>query len=365
MPQVFNQESSMIEHMRASNLLDDYYSNGFGMRQSSSWLSQAMKQVTDRNSHLSILEVGGGTGGATKDILSSIGRNFDTYTFTDMSSGFFGSMTEALAPWDDKMAFKVLDIEASPAEQGINEGTYDVIVASFVIHATARLADTMRNLRKLLRPGGYLVVGEGTSDGSLSSGNGFLFGPLPGWWRGVDEGRTLTPLINLDQWDSLLRETGFSGLDAQISRDLSDAFCLAAFVSQAVNDQVSFLREPLAAIGQSDGLDIIIPKVVIIGGRTEPIRNTVDDLSATMIPFVDEIVHYLSLEGIDFASLHEATPVICLAELDTLTFKDLTKERWQSLKQLFETAKKLLWISTGRLCEQPWSHMPVDLAVLR
>lgn len=116
MPQVFNQESRMIEHMRASNLLDDYYSNGFGMRQSSSWLSQAMKQITDRNPHLSILEVGGGTGGATKDILPSIGRNFDTYTFTNMSSGFFGSMTEALAPWDDKMAFKVLDIEASPAE---------------------------------------------------------------------------------------------------------------------------------------------------------------------------------------------------------------------------------------------------------
>lgn len=186
-----------------------------------------------------------------------------------------------------------------------------MIVASFVIHATARLADTMRNLRKLLRPGGYLVVGEGTSDGSLLSGNGFLFGPLPGWWRGVDEGRTLTPLISLDQWDSLLRETGFSGLDAQISRDLSDTFCLAAFVSQAFNDQVSFLREPLAAIGQSDGLDIIIPKVFIIGGLTEPVQNTVDVLSAIMIPFVDEIVHYLSLEGIDFASLHEATPVIC------------------------------------------------------
>lgn len=361
MPRVFNQETSMIEHMRASNLLDDYYSKGFGMRQSSIWLSQALKQVTDRNPHLRILEVGAGTGGATKDILSSIGRNFDTYTFTDVSSGFFGDMTEPLGRWNDKMIFKVLDAEGSPAEQGFDEGTYDVIVSSFVIHATAKLADTMRNLRKLLKPGGYLVVGEGTSDGPLSSGDGFLFGPLPGWWRGVDEGRTLTPLINLDQWDALLKETGFSGIDARIPQDLSDSFGLAAFVSQAINGQISLLREPLTAIGRLDGLDKSVNKLAIIGGLTEPVQNIVHALSAIMRPFFSEVVYYLTLDGTDFASLSETTPVICLTELDILTFKDLTRERWNNLKQLFETSKRLLWVSTGRLDDQPWSNMPVGL----
>ena len=48
----------MLEHFRSSNLLDEYYFHGFGMMQSSLWISQAVKQITDRHPHLSILEIG-------------------------------------------------------------------------------------------------------------------------------------------------------------------------------------------------------------------------------------------------------------------------------------------------------------------
>ena len=48
----------MLEHYRSSGLLDEYYTHGFGTMQSSLWLSHAVKQMTDRNPHLSILEIG-------------------------------------------------------------------------------------------------------------------------------------------------------------------------------------------------------------------------------------------------------------------------------------------------------------------
>lgn len=361
MPRVFNQQTTMIEHMRISGLLDEYYSYGFGMKQSSNWLSQIMKQITDRDPHLSILEIGAGTGGATKDILSSIGRGFATYTFTDVSSSFFENAAEALASWTDRMVFKSLDAEKSPTEQGFAEGQYDVVIASFVIHATARLADTLRNLRKLLKPGGYLVVGEGTSDVNLLSGHGFIFGSLPGWWLGVDEGRNLTPFINLDQWDALLKETGFSGLHSVVPPGLSEGFGLALFVSQAVDDRISFLREPLAVAGCEGVAGTKISKLVIIGGATGPVKKLVSELELILTPpqVADEIISCNSLEDVDYTSIDESTYVICLAELDAPSFEDMTQERWNSFKKMFEKGKTLLWVSTGRLSDQPWSNLPV------
>ncbi|KAI3390411.1 hypothetical protein diail_9735 [Diaporthe ilicicola] len=361
MPRVFRRETTMIEHMRTSGLLDEYYSSGFGMRQSSAWLSQSLKQITDRHPHLNILEVGAGTGSATKDILSRIGDSFSTFTFTDISSSFFGDAAEGLKTWNDRMIFKVFDLERSPAEQGFKEGAYDVIVASFVIHATSRLRDTMRHLRKLLRPGGYLVVGEGTSNGPLQAADGFIFGTLPGWWLGVTEGRTWTPFINLDQWDDLLKETGFSGIQSTPPSEISDVFGLALFIAQADDARLSFLREPLASTGVPEKPDMALPTLTLIGGMTATVGKIVQELQATFkkLQGVGDVKHYEALTDIDSASLDESDGVISLMELDFHSFESMTQSSWESFKNLFETGKTLLWVSTGRLADRPWANMPV------
>ena len=58
MPRVFTGQTTMLEHMRESGLLDEYYAHGFGTMQSSLWLGQAVKQITDRHPHLNLLEIG-------------------------------------------------------------------------------------------------------------------------------------------------------------------------------------------------------------------------------------------------------------------------------------------------------------------
>ena len=94
------------------------------------------------------------------------------------------------------MIFKPCDAEHDPVEQGYVEGTYDVIIVCQVLHAMAKLDTTIRNLRKLLKPGGFLLIGEGSSEGMVQYGAGFIFVTLPGWWLGVDEGRTISPLAS-------------------------------------------------------------------------------------------------------------------------------------------------------------------------
>ena len=56
--------------------------------------------------------------------------------------------------------------------------TYDVVVAHHVLHATKQMVTTMKNVRILLRPGGYLLLVETT----VKEKRMFPFGTLPGWW---------------------------------------------------------------------------------------------------------------------------------------------------------------------------------------
>lgn len=48
----------MLEHFRTSGLLDEYYAKGFGTAQSTMWLSNIVRQITDRRPHLNLLEIG-------------------------------------------------------------------------------------------------------------------------------------------------------------------------------------------------------------------------------------------------------------------------------------------------------------------
>ncbi|KAK3309308.1 polyketide synthase [Chaetomium strumarium] len=356
MPRVFNGETTMLEHFRESGLLDEYYARGFGTMQSAQWLGSVVKQIADRHPHLNLLEIGAGTGGATKYILNAIGKTFDSYTFTDISSSFFENAAEALSPWADRIVFKTCDAERDPVEQGFAQGTYDVVVAYMVLHATARLDESVRNLRKLLRPGGFLLIGEGSSDGMMQVGAGFIFGTLPGWWRGVDEGRTLSPLVNAAQWDDILKRNGFSGIDTMSPPKLLDTFGITLFVTQAVDARIELARDPLSVpIGNS------VKDVVLVGGQTPAVEKLARGVENILTGLGCQVHAYSTLEQMDVDRVvsPEGSKIISLADLDHPVFQDITPERWYSFRRLFEGQKSVLWLTKGRLRDEPYHNMTV------
>jgi SAM-dependent methyltransferase len=76
----------------------------------------------------------------------------------------------------------VYDLDAPPPS-GL--GDFDTIFATNVLHCVADPARTIRELRTLLRPGGRLVLSEGTSptnDAGLPWALDHLFSLWPGWW---------------------------------------------------------------------------------------------------------------------------------------------------------------------------------------
>ncbi|KAL8383428.1 hypothetical protein RB595_006943 [Gaeumannomyces hyphopodioides] len=367
MPRAIRGETTMLEHLMASGILSDYYAKAQSVVQGTRMLAEVVAQISRRYPHCEILEVGAGTGGATREILGLVGDRFAAYTFTDVSAGFFVDAQDEFAPFQDRMTYRVLDLEKDVQAQGFKESSCDVLVASFVIHATRSIAQTLRRVRTLLKPGGYLVLYEVTNT-DIVRGTA-LFGCLPGWWQGLGEGRTLGACVSEIRWDAELRTAGFSGVDTMTHT--SDALSLpnSVIVSQAVDTMVQFLREPLVATAASlpTPTNPIIRRLVIIGGVTLRVSRLAGDLGRLVGPHaehhtVTRIDSLAMLGDDDGAILHHDATVIVLEDLDHAVFRAITPERWRGLKTLFRAERSIVWVTQNRLLSNPWANLSVGFA---
>ena len=156
---------------------------------------------------LRILELGGGTGGMTSFILPVLSENCTEYVFTDVSSHFVARAQQRLAHYPF-VRCRTLDIERDPREQGFDPHSFDLIVASDVLHATQNLRKTLDRVKQLLGSDGTLLLGEVTHPWLNIT---LIFGLLKGWWVFDDDVRRDEPCISQEQWKSLLAEVGFNG----------------------------------------------------------------------------------------------------------------------------------------------------------
>jgi len=358
LPAVIRGETTILEHMMRDGILDKYYQDALGCSVANNSLAKIAAQISHRYPHMNILEIGAGTGGVTHCILEKLGTAFTSYTYTDISSGFFGKAQERFKEYANRMVFKPLNIENDPTTQGFTEHAYDLVLAASVFHATKPLEQTLRNARRLLKPGGYLVLLEVIGSEPRGTGImrvGVVMSGLPGWWVGRDDGRRYGPTVSLNQWNSLLKKAGFSGIDTFTPLLDPLPFPVSVFAAQAVDDGINLLRRPLRSCpGQ-----IQIQNLVLLGGKTLETSQLIEDLEDILTPYCEHVTRVESLEELHDAELPPLGAVLSLTDLDSPVLKNITKERWECFKKLFITSKNVLWITRGYRCEEPYAAMTV------
>ncbi|PYH97832.1 putative polyketide synthase [Aspergillus ellipticus CBS 707.79] len=161
-----------------------------------------------------VLEIGGGTGGATEAALQSLCASgvpmYANYVFTDIAPIFLTGARNKFECYGN-MEYKTLDISRDPLEQGFAAHTFDLIIASNVLHATLSLKQSLDNVKKLLAPTGRLLFQELYSELLCTD---YILGTLPGWWIGEKDGRVNRPYISSEKWDEKLQSAGFTGAEA-------------------------------------------------------------------------------------------------------------------------------------------------------
>ncbi len=155
---------------------------------------------------LRVLEIGAGTGGLTQYVLPRLPADRTEYVFTDLSNHFFIKAGQKFADYPF-IRYQKLDIENDPTTQEFAAHSFDIILASQVLHATRDLRTTLTNVRHLLAGDGLLVLLEVVKPARWID---LVFGLTEGWWLFADkELRQDYPLLTFPKWQHLLGELGF------------------------------------------------------------------------------------------------------------------------------------------------------------
>ncbi|KAJ5504966.1 hypothetical protein N7463_007840 [Penicillium fimorum] len=352
LPKVIREKDSILQYMTKDDLLGRFYKEGLGLQAANWWLANMAKQISHRYPRMKILEIGAGTGGSTQAILPKLGSAFSTYTYTDVSSGFFEEAEEKFKEYSNRMIFKTFDMQRAPADQGLVEGTYDMVLASNVLHVADPLENMMSNVRRLLKPGGFLVNLETVTNEILR--NGIIMGGLPGWWIAANSGRPHGPMLNLDHWDSLLKKCQFGGIET--STPIYDQLhAVAVWAAQAVDSRLELLRNPTTSLPESFATDS--PPLILIGGKSLATYQLVEEVSTALSSKFSSFVRLPSIESLNTVTIPDGATVLGLSELDEPLMREVTDEKIEALKALWRSARNILWVSKGARAEQPYSYM--------
>ncbi|MGV6936852.1 SDR family NAD(P)-dependent oxidoreductase [Paenibacillus sp. CMM36] len=203
-----NGSMKLVENVYQNNPVADYFNDILS--------DQVVAYVTeciDRNlsARIRILEIGAGTGGTSEAVLSRLEpfqEYIEEYCYTDVSRAFLIHAQEKYNSRKIPMTYKLLNIEESVAAQNIDEGGFDLIIATNVLHATHNIRHTLRNVKACTSRNGWLLLNEVTANTLFTH---LTFGLLEGWWMYEDTAVRIPgcPGLYPEMWEKVLHHEGF------------------------------------------------------------------------------------------------------------------------------------------------------------
>ncbi|WP_192339667.1 non-ribosomal peptide synthetase [Streptomyces sp. VITNK9] len=190
----------------ATEAADAAYRDNLAIRHLNRAVVAALREIAANHTgeeRLRVLEVGGGVGGTTGELVPVLAEYGVDYLFTDASAFFLNEARERFAdhPW---VRYQRFDVDEDPRAQHLPPNTFDVVVCANTLHAAADADAAVGRLRELLVPGGQLVFVENTRDENLPLLVSMEFLEVAGRaWTDVRE-HTGQSFLTHTQWRELL-----------------------------------------------------------------------------------------------------------------------------------------------------------------
>ncbi|KAL8893752.1 MAG: hypothetical protein Q9192_004960 [Flavoplaca navasiana] len=297
-----------------------------------------------------------GLGMAQVQKLMELGHAMDSYTIMDRSADALEAIKVHLTLDQLRVDYKVIDVEDGLEDLGditIAAGSFDLVI----IHkAFRKQMAALKTVRSLLRPGGFMLMMAATGN-TLRFPFFLLSAPPP---VKEEDGPVQPRFTNAtsEETHCVLQNAGFSGVDCIALDNIPENHTFAVVVSQAVDDQISFLRAPLA----SASLQATSKKLVILGGSSFKVANFIRLVRTKLSRVWDgQIIPVESLADAKTLGSDKIDYILSLTELDSPVLKHLSASTFKNLQRLLEMSKTILWITQRARSESPYQNGMIGL----
>ncbi|CAI6290866.1 unnamed protein product [Periconia digitata] len=279
-----------------------------------------------------VLEIGAGRGALTSYALSVFqkietrtgGIAYSQYTFSDTQTAALDEAKEKFAEHHNRMDFTALDINKDLTAQGVQAASYDVIFAAGALRSATDISAALKNVGKVLVPGGQLVLHEMTVPNRFEIG--FGFGATADWWSGKDDSDS-DRIMNPSQWNDALKNNGFSGTELVIKDSHNDALhCSSLMVS----------REAAAAQTSAD------TSVVIVVNDNDAFQKS---LAESLVNNTTWSSRVLTLTEVSAEKLETDNYVVCLADVYRPFLYPMTQQTLDTVRNWANQCKNLFWVT--------------------
>lgn len=302
--------------------------NTLGMPFINSALSVWIDKACYQNPDLEVLEIGSGSVSTVVSIMERLGgksigpTRLGRYVLTDQAQDALERANELLKDWPS-VDLRVLNVEKDLESQGFEAAKYDFVIFNEILPTTLDIEAALKNVHRLLKPGGKLFLGAVTK---IQIRTAFTLGLTSEWWR--DHSKTGT-LPDEDRWGRILQENGFTGIDFAIKdSEVDDVHQLSLMVSSPTPSQSFDFKD------------------VILAEPRSP-TSAIDSLSSNLLKHMTQ--WGLGFQKETWQTLPDVRNkvVIILLELDDLALKDMSETDFSTLKALALESAGVLWVTRG------------------
>ncbi|KAL2004487.1 hypothetical protein VTN00DRAFT_3459 [Thermoascus crustaceus] len=302
-----------------------------------------------KNPHLSVMEIDSGFGSVAVPIVQTLTvsddgyiPNFRKYTLTGTNPSVFESIKTKLSSVQDIVVFKELDIEVDALKQGFPEGSFDVVIALHGVGGVEATDEVLKNIGKLLRPDGRLILLDVTRDYMASMATS---GVLSDWSSAQNGQRQQDSApISEGEWKQKLAKAGYGDVECVV-RD---------HANESEHDALMIVTIARTAV-------VAAPKAVLIVDEKKGDDSGVD---ATRLA---ELLARSGTEA-EIVAFRDAEPAgktcIVLGDLDGTITSDPSEEQFAIIKNIFLKSNGALWVTRGgTVCSQnPNANVVTGLA---
>jgi acyl transferase domain-containing protein/NADPH:quinone reductase-like Zn-dependent oxidoreductase/NADP-dependent 3-hydroxy acid dehydrogenase YdfG/aryl carrier-like protein len=320
-----------------------FYRESYHHRHAGALLATALRELVrgaPKDHTLRVLEIGASTSAVTGALLAELPRERTRYVVSDVSAGLLEAARQRFREFPG-FECATLDIERDPQAQGFAPGSFDIVIASGVLHSTRDLVESLGHTAQLLGRGGALLLVEVTRPPLWFD---LLFGLTEEWWRFEDTTlRRDHGTVSTDRWRDLLQHAGLSPVP--ILRP-------GAAAAHDVIVARSSAEGPLARPGRPKG------SVLLVGARSRS-----SDRMGAAFARAGVVAQQVPLAAWRDGLTSKSSPVEAVLFIDALAESaEPTASDLMALHQRTSAALVSLSLAMGQL---PRNHRPRLIAVTR